>query len=161
MPMDVAQRWDICESVVYIILKYLWINVYSPDKNSDDRWFDYEFDYMDYDFRLQVKSVNISEITIVSDSIRYDLKVSNNNKLFQYSNSIPNRKSILMLIIVPEDERELVSLSEEDLFIKCQIYWLNSFQESDNSSTVTVWIPKENQICDSSNLSSLIERWLA
>ena len=162
MPMDVAQRGDICESIVYIIFKYLWVDINEPSKNSDDRWFDYNFDIQEFDIKLQVKSVNKSEIIDAEDHIKYDLKVENNNKLCEYIQN-PYRRSILMLIIVPENEEDLVWISAEELLIKCEIYRLQEFSQSNNSNTKRVSISKENKIFEwwQSNLSNLIEQWLA
>lgn len=161
MPMDVAQRWDIAESITYIVFKHLWLDINEPSKNSDDRWFDYTFDVNEYDIKLQVKSVKKSEISINGNSIKYDLKVKNNNKLFNYSHQNPHRRSVLMLIVVPEDEETLIWLSDEQLIITCKIYWLNEFEYSNNSGTKRVSIPMENQITQWFNLFSLKERWLA
>ncbi len=161
--MDTAQRWDICEIVAYAIFKYLWLSVFSPERNSDDRWIDYRFDHLDYSFIVQVKSVNRREIDCSMWIIKYKLKVWNNNHLYDYLTSISHRKSVLILIVIPENEAELLSISIEKLIINCQIYWLNRFEHSNNQESVTVKIPTINQIFEWGewNLSNILEKWKA
>ena len=77
--MDIAQRWDIAEVIVYMLMKHLGLNVDSPVKNSDDRWVDFWADYWEYQLKVQVKSakdtvatVNADEIIIFCTTIQYE-----------------------------------------------------------------------------------------
>jgi hypothetical protein len=161
--MDTAQRWDICEIIAYAIFKYLWLSVFSPERNSDDRWFDFKFDDDIYSFTVQVKSVNIRDVNYARWLLKYKLKVNNNNILHRYSISNPYRKSILILIVVPENEWELLKVSVENLIINCKVYRLNTFNNSNNNEYVTINIPIVNQIFEwwDSNLSNILEKWKA
>lgn len=161
--MDIAQRWDIWEIIAYIILKYLWLSIDKPVNNSDDRWFDLRFDYKEFDIKAQIKSVNISNITVSWNYVKYDFLVKNNNKLFDYIQGNEYRRSLLILVVIPENETDLLELSEEEIIMKCKVYWLKTFERSDNENTIRIDIPKVNQVFEwwVSNLSNILNQWIA
>lgn len=160
--MDIAQRWDIAEVIVYMLMKHLGLNVDSPVKNSDDRWVDFWADYWEYQLKVQVKSAKDTVATVNDDGISYPLLVKNNNILYNYSIwANQHRKGILVLVVVPEDEN-LLNISSEDLIMKCKIFWHNRFQFSKNTNNCTIKIPKNQQIIlENQDLSSILEAWVA
>jgi len=156
--MDVAQRWDISEEIVYIVLKYLWFEIVSPVKNSDDRGLDFQIEFGEYDIKIQVKSsINYEK---ENNFLKYDLKVNNNNLLVKYNKENNKRAWILILIIIDKDlEEELVNIKEQEVITKCKIYWHKPTTETINKNTIQLQIPLENQIT-SKNLNNHIKEWI-
>ena len=160
--MDIAQRGDIAEVVVYMLMKYSGLNIFAPAQNSDDRWIDFWADHWEYQLKVQVKSVKDTVAMINDEGVSYSLLVKNNNILHNCSiwlNSF--RKGILVLVVIPDDEN-LLSLSSEQLIMKCKIFWHNKFQFSENENTCTIKIPKSQQInLENQTLDSVLEAWVA
>ena len=64
-------------------------------------------------------------------------------------------------MVIPDDEN-LLSLSSEELIMKCKIFWHNKFQFSENENTCTIKIPKSQQInLENQTLDSVLEAWVA
>lgn len=66
---------------------------------------------------------------------------------------------ILGLLVLPEDEKEWIKWSSEELLIKGCMYWADFSTESEsrNSGTVSVKINKNNVI-NSETLHDILER---
>lgn len=76
--------------------------------------------------------------------IAYPLEVKNYNDLIGEDYHIPR---ILIVLVVPEDVNSWLEQSEEQLAMKRCAYWLSlrGENETTNSETVTVSIPRQNQ----------------
>lgn len=114
-----------------------------------------------------------SESRISSAKIEVQLKASfniqmNNSGAFSYSLPIKNYNDLrgetmvprlLVVLALPQDEIEWLKHSEEKLTLQKCAYFLNLFgmPESNNSSSVTVQIPAENQFSPE-NLQALMLR---
>ena len=95
--------------------------------------------------RFQLKATSsVSQYSETEQAIQYKLKVKNYNDLCKQG-TIP---SYLALLILPDDEKEWVKWSEQDLLMKARMYALdfNGLSESDNEYTVGVELDKNNQI---------------
>ena len=81
---------------------------------------------------------------IKEDRIAYPLEVKNYHDLIGENYHIPR---ILIVLVVPEDVNSWLEQSEEQLAMKRCAYWLSlrGEQETTNSETVTVSIPRHNQ----------------
>lgn len=97
----------------------------------------------DSSIRVQLKSTSSSsQYSIGDNEITYKLKVKNYNDLCMDSTT----PSILALLILPDDQNEWVSWSDEELLIRGRMYWLGlqGKSVSSNSNSVSVKIPKCN-----------------
>jgi hypothetical protein len=75
--------------------------------------------------------------------IRYPLKKKNYNDLTLRETLAPR---ILVLITLPSEVREWLSLTQEQLVLRRCGYWLSlaGKAERDNETAVTVYVPREN-----------------
>ena len=66
---------------------------------------------------------------------------------------------LLVVLDLPKDEREWVTLTEDELVMRRRAYWLNlrGFEETENRSSVTVRIPGGN-LFDVASLHGLMEQ---
>jgi len=90
---------------------------------------------------VQLKSTS-SDYTEHDDHYTYPLKKKNYDDL-----RVPATvKPYLFLLILPDDERDWVTHSIEQLVIKKCMFWLDlkGLPKSDNATKVTVHIPKTN-----------------
>lgn len=105
---------------------------------------------------IQLKSTSSpSQYTIGENEITYRLKVKNYNDLCAPS-AMP---SMLVLLILPENEDEWVNWTEEELMLRGQMFWLSLQNEaiSNNAGTVSVKIPKSNRLSKDSIEALLIK----
>ena len=94
---------------------------------------------------VQLKSTSsASQYNLGEDEVTYKLKVKNYNDLCAKA-AMP---SILCLFILPDDEGEWMRWNEKELILKGQMFWLSlqGKEPSNNSSSVTVRIPKSNRL---------------
>ena len=89
------------------------------------------------------------------DAFRYPLR-RRNYDLLRMQSLVPR---ILVVLDLPEDESQWVSISTEELVMRRCAYWANikGLPESTNRETVTVEIRKQNRF-DAENLSELMDR---
>jgi hypothetical protein len=82
-----------------------------------------------------------------SDPIRYALKRKNYDVLIITDVFSPR---ILVLVTVPADDGEWMSLSSEQLVLRRCAYWasLAGLQPSENEHTVTISVPRANVLTD-------------
>lgn len=100
-------------------------------------------DSFNAEFSVQLKATCSSSVyTENEDTIKYNLKVKNYNDLCKKG----TKEIILCLLVLPDNSDEWVTQSANDLVLKRCMYWysLKGNQESSNSSTVTIEIPKTN-----------------
>ena len=154
---------DICISYISALCAYAGVayEINRHDEDSTDgilkkRILLDENRKFDAELRVQLKCTSSpSQYTDNGDSITYKLKVKNYNDLCMSSTT----PIILGLLVLPEDEKEWIKWSSEELLIKGCMYWADFSTESEsrNSGTVSVKINKNNVI-NSETLHDILER---
>jgi Domain of unknown function (DUF4365) len=94
--------------------------------------------------RLELQLKSTSRDVIDDLTIRYPLKLKNYNDLRMVDFAIPR---ILIVVLLPDNLDNWVQQSEEELCMRSCGYWqsLRGMSETQNTSTVTVSIPRNNQ----------------
>ena len=89
---------------------------------------------------FQLKSTTDCEIR--DDIVAYDLRVEDYNRLI-LEDDVPR---VLILFIMPDDETEWLTQSDEELCLRKCSYWVSlmGMQPSRNSSSVRVRVPLAN-----------------
>ena len=108
------------------------------------------------ELRVQLKSTSSpNQYADKGDHLVYKLKAKNYNDLCMEGTS----ESILALLILPEDETEWLTWTQEDLRMKGCMYWarFTSLKSSGNSGTVSVDIDKRNVI-NSVTLNGIMDK---
>ena len=106
---------------------------------------------------MQLKATSSLNVYREDDNyIYYDLPVKNYNDLRLPSVS----KKYLALLILPNDQ--WVDVNIERMIIKKSMFWISllDFPETNNSSTIQVKIPKENQLT-SDSINDLLKNSLS
>lgn len=112
---------------------------------------DYDRDGVDIEIRaggsmspaldLQLKAtVNLRNVA--DGSFRYDLDVTNYEKL-----RVPTQTPRLLVVLaLPRNEEQWLSISEDELVLRRCAYWLNlkDEPETNNNASITVSIPEQN-----------------
>ncbi len=103
---------------------------------------------------LQLKSTTQAETK--DASVVYDLEVKAYEDLRDPDARAPR---ILVLLVMPDDEADWLSQSEEALILRRCAYWmsLKGYQSTTNTSTVRIAIPRAN-IFSVAQLRAMIER---
>lgn len=103
---------------------------------------------------LQLKAtVNLAE----SQDRRYGFRLQRRNyDLLRDETQTPR---LLVVLDLPNDETQWMTITTEELVLRRCAYWLSlkGYAETDNSSSVTVYIPKQN-VFDVEGLRVLMER---
>ncbi len=97
------------------------------------------------ELHVQLKSTSSqSQYVDEGETISYALKAKNYNDLCM-PRTVP---IILALLILPENKNDWTVWTPEELILKGRMYWINlvNRKPSQNSSTVTVKIPKSHRI---------------
>jgi len=91
-----------------------------------------------------------------SDPIRYALKRKNYDDLIIMDVLAPR---ILVLVIIPQDIREWVTPSTDELICRRCGYWVSlaGYPRSDNETSVTVFVPRSNLLTVES-LQNMMQR---
>ncbi len=93
-----------------------------------------------WSLHLQLKASTATRVR--DDEVIYDMDVDAYNKL-AYQNGPP---CFLVLMRLPKDSDIWLSLSEEELLLKSCCYWKHiDGPPSDNSSSITIGIPRDQQ----------------
>ncbi len=103
---------------------------------------------------LQLKAtINLRQAG--DESFRFLLPVGNYERL-RIDTQTPR---LLVVLDLPRDEQQWLTVTEDELIIRHRAYWLNlrGWEETDNRRRITVAIPKEN-IFDVAGLQDLMER---
>lgn len=89
------------------------------------------------------------------DCFRFPLK-RRNYELLRIETQTPR---LLVVLDLPKDEQNWMTLTENELVLRHRAYWLNlrGHEETTNQSTVTVHLPKEN-LFDIKGLRMLMEQ---
>lgn len=110
----------------------------------------------DAEIRVQLKCTSSASVyTDCGNSITYRLKVKNYNDL-----CLPSTTPVILgLLVLPEDEKEWINWSEEELLIRGCMYWTEFSAESpsDNVGTISVKLDKNN-VVNSEMLNEILER---
>lgn len=94
--------------------------------------------------RLDLQLKCTSQDILDNDGIRFPLEIKNYNEL---RNTNPSDDPLLLIIIlVPEKVEDWLQQSETELCLKRCAYWvlLRGQPETNNQTTVTVYIPRTN-----------------
>lgn len=111
------------------------------------------------ELKFQLKATTENTVTVTSDFIKYDLDAKNYNDLIERRNS--KTPLILVLFILPTNNVEWLSVSENELVAKKCAYWYlpeTGALRTPNTGTKRVEISKNNLIT-SNNLNSLFEEY--
>lgn len=94
--------------------------------------------------RLELQLKSTSRDVLNDNAIRYPLKLKNYNDLRMVDYAVPR---ILIVVLLPDNLSEWVQQSSEELCMRYCGYWLSLFvmPETENTSTVTVTMPRNNQ----------------
>jgi hypothetical protein len=102
---------------------------------------------------IQLKAVSEKYIRGLSDPaktiIKYDLEVKNYNDLSERSAESAYTSLLLIVFIIPDDQNHWVSITPNELIVKKCAYWYKVPENaslSTNKETVTIDIPKSNQV---------------
>ncbi|HJA94750.1 MAG TPA: DUF4365 domain-containing protein [Candidatus Eisenbergiella merdipullorum] len=110
----------------------------------------------DAELRIQLKCTSASsQYADLGNSLTYRLKVKNYNDL-----CLPSTTPIILgLLVLPEDEKEWILWSREELLIRGCMYWaeFSGASESENAESVTVRIDKK-QILNAETLSLILKK---
>ena len=108
------------------------------------------------ELRIQLKCTSaLSQYTDRGDVLAYKLKVKNYNDL-----CLPSMTPIILgLLVLPENEKEWLSWSKEELLIKGCMYWteFSGSSESENAGSVTITIDKR-QVLNVETLNQILEK---
>ena len=95
--------------------------------------------------RIQLKATSsISQYRDAADRIEYKLKAKNYNDLC----TLATTPAILVLMILPNEEKEWIKWTLEDILIKCRMYYrsFEGCEKTGNTDSIQVKIPKANYI---------------
>ncbi|MGI2906403.1 DUF4365 domain-containing protein [Tolypothrix sp. VBCCA 56010] len=94
--------------------------------------------------RLELQLKSTSTDVLDENAIRYPIKLKNYDDLRITNFAIPR---ILVVILIPENLADWLQQSEQELCMKYCGYWvsLRGMPQTQNSTTVTITIPKTNQ----------------
>lgn len=103
---------------------------------------------------IQVKAVTERYVRGINDvdsaDIKYALEVKNYNDLIRRANESGICMTlVLCVVVVPNDKNEWYALQTDGIIIRKCAYWYrvpNGLSESNNSSNITISIPKTNII---------------
>ncbi|WP_449420464.1 DUF4365 domain-containing protein [Phormidium nigroviride] len=95
--------------------------------------------------RLELQLKSTSKDIQDDNSIRYPLKLKNYDDLRMNDFAIPR---ILVVVLIPEKPEDWITQSEAELCMRDSGYWLSlrGMPETQNTTAVTVTIPRTNQI---------------
>jgi hypothetical protein len=112
--------------------------------------------YYDSGFKIDVQLKSCTATTPTPTHVQYDLEVDAYNNLVLPN---PGTPRILVLLVLPEDEREWTAQSEACLELRRCAYWFSllGLPPSKNKRTVRVSIPRTN-VFSIEQLSGLMER---
>jgi hypothetical protein len=124
------------------------------DRAMDNRGFDCEIIGDEVEgvgaprLMVQIKCTTPKYFEEFEDFYKYDLKVKNYNKLRQRSID----RSILIIVIVPEESEEWIKVSNNQTILQKNAYYisLEGSPETSNTKTIKISIPKVNLLTQES-----------
>ena len=107
---------------------------------------DGQFVQSGYPLEIQVKST--SAAILEKSEVKYDMEIGAFKKL--RNPSVVTAGRILVLLVLPEDESEWTTVTDENLILRRCAYWLSlkGRDAVDNQSKVRINIPRENVFSD-------------
>ena len=127
-----------------------------PVERREDVWMVSSWEEIKAELRIQLKCTSaLSQYTDRGDVLAYKLKVKNYNDL-----CLPSTTPIILgLLVLPENEKEWLSWSKEELLIKGCMYWteFSGSSESENAGSVTITIDKR-QVLNVETLNQILEK---
>ena len=105
----------------------------------------------------QVKCTSSTDI-IKENSINFPLPVNNYN-ILRSEKALATAPVILIVVLVPEEVRDWMSVSEQQIVLKKTAYWasLKGMPATNNRNTVTVELPRINLLTPD-NLTQIMEK---
>jgi hypothetical protein len=99
--------------------------------------------YAESGISLDVQAKSASQANLSVEAVVYDLKVKNYEDLRDPDNPKPR---ILVLLVLPENEEEWTTLTEEQLVLRRCAYWLSlqSHPPTKNKDKVRISVPRKN-----------------
>lgn len=99
--------------------------------------------YIESGFTIAIQAKSTTTATLEDDDVVYDVEVKNYNDLRDPNVGTPR---ILVLLVLHDDEREWLALTEEQLIMKRSAYWhsLKGEPPTANDSTIRIRIPRTN-----------------
>lgn len=98
-----------------------------------------------YDFSVDIQlKATMKKLKIHDDRIEYSFRgITQYDKLRSINNSNPK---ILVLLMLPEDKEEWLSISSKQLILKNAAYWVSLYGalESENTTRQTIYFPMSN-----------------
>lgn len=99
---------------------------------------------------MQLKAVSENYITYSKDSIKYVLEVKNYNDLIERAKESGNLIPLILIVfIVPTDQKKWIESVPDGLITRKEAYWFNLTNESkssSNSTNITIEIPIKNKV---------------
>lgn len=93
------------------------------------------------DFQLKATK----NLMMENDIVKYDLDAETYNYLVNRANTPRTTPAILIILSLPKDEQNWLTLSEEELILRRCCYWIAlEGAVTDNSSSKRIEIPKAN-----------------
>jgi len=99
--------------------------------------------YGESGFSLDIQAKSVCGLCPTEAFLAYDLNVKNYEDLRDPDNPKPR---VLVLLILPEEETERTSLTEEQLVVRRCAYWLSlqGAPHTENKDTIRVKVPRGN-----------------
>jgi hypothetical protein len=106
--------------------------------------------------KIDVQAKSVVQREGVIDSVRYDLDIRAYNALRLTSVAVPR---ILVVLVLPQDERDWSSQSEDELVLRRCAYWLSLKARPPvaNRRSIRVTIPRRN-VFSAAGLHGMIDR---
>ena len=106
--------------------------------------------------RLELQLKSTSRDLLDDKYLRYPLKLKNYDDLRLLDFAIPR---ILIVLVLPENLADWLQQSEEELCLRYCAYWvsLRGMSETQNTTTVTISLPRSNQFTATA-LQSIMQR---
>lgn len=112
--------------------------------------------YIESGFVLGFQAKSTTNVMIEDATVAYDLDVKAYNDLRDQDAGEPR---FLVLLVLPDDDRDWLSISEEQLILRRCAYWcsLKGQPATSNTATIRIRIPRIN-LFDVNALRTLMER---
>jgi hypothetical protein len=98
---------------------------------------------------VQLKATTHGQLDFTAEAIKYDLAVKSYNDLVHRRNQGDLIPLILVLLVLPDDPNEWVTVSAEQLIVRRSAYWYRpqiGSSLSQNAATIRIDIPPSNVI---------------
>jgi hypothetical protein len=154
---------DISISYISALCAYSGISyeIIRHDDNSTDGMLMKRFNFdtgMRFDAQLRIQLKCTSSTSQYKDNgkeITYKLKVKNYNDLCTKATT----PIILELLVLPEDDKQWINWSKDELLMKGCMYWAEFSEKADSSNVGTVSVKlNKNNVINSNTLLKMLEK---